>query len=139
MDMLTSRGRMVRVAVAAVGLALLLAGTLWGQDDDFPVGPFRMYATAARPTGNVRTAELWGVRPDEVRGKSLLNLDIGLPIQKMRDAIRACIAGSSQLEESVLEATNRRGKNIRCRVTVRPLSSRGQNPGAILLMDEVEA
>lgn len=57
----------IRFTIAGVVLALVLAGTLWGQDDDFPVGPFRMYATAARPTGNVRTAELWGVRADGSR------------------------------------------------------------------------
>ena len=73
-----------------------------------------------------------------MHGKSLLNLDIGLPIQEMRDAIRACVGGSSQHEERVLEATNRRGKTIRCRVSVRPLAERGQGKGAILLMDQVD-
>ena len=79
-----------------------------------------------------------GVQGDEVHGKSLLNLDIGLPIQQMRDAIRACIAGTSQFEETVLEATNRRGKKIRCRVSIRPLTGRGRSRGAMLLIDEVE-
>jgi len=88
---------------------------------------------------NDRAADMWGLRGDEVHGKSLLNLDIGLPIQQMREAIRACVAGTSQFEEAVLEATNRRGKKIRCRVNVRPLAGRGQGKGAILLMDEVEA
>ncbi|GAA3517042.1 hypothetical protein [Actinocatenispora rupis] len=41
-------GRWVRIAVTVLGAALLLAGTLVGQDDDFPFGPFRMYATADR-------------------------------------------------------------------------------------------
>ena len=54
----------VRLVVAAVALALVAAGTLWGSDDDFPAGPFRMYATAARPNGNVRTAQLYGVLAD---------------------------------------------------------------------------
>jgi len=57
----------LRLVVAGAVLALVLAGTLWGQDDDFPVGPFRMYATAAKTTGNVRTAELWGVHEDGTR------------------------------------------------------------------------
>lgn len=37
------------VAVAA----LVLAGTLVGQDDDFPFGPFRMYSTRDDPDGRV--------------------------------------------------------------------------------------
>lgn len=31
---------------------LLLAGTFVGQDDDFPFGPFRMYATRDDPNGS---------------------------------------------------------------------------------------
>ncbi|MBO4207392.1 hypothetical protein [Micromonospora echinofusca] len=46
MDMLTTRGRAVRLIASAVGAALLLAGTLWGTDDHFPFGPFRMYSTS---------------------------------------------------------------------------------------------
>jgi hypothetical protein len=57
----------LRLTVGALVLLAVLAGTAWGQDDDFPVGPFRMYATAARPTGTVRVAELIGVRPNGER------------------------------------------------------------------------
>jgi hypothetical protein len=46
METLTSRGRTVRLLATALGLALVLAGTAWGQDDHFPFGPFRMYSTA---------------------------------------------------------------------------------------------
>jgi hypothetical protein len=67
----------LRLVVAGAVVALVLAGTLWGQDDDFPVGPFRMYATAAKATGNVRTAELWGVREDGTR-VALQAKDVGL-------------------------------------------------------------
>jgi hypothetical protein len=49
MKSLTSRGRAVRALVTLLGAGLLLAGTLWGQDDHFPFGPFRMYATSSDP------------------------------------------------------------------------------------------
>ena len=39
-------GRPVRLIVAIVVAALVLYGTVAGQDDLFPFGPFRMYATA---------------------------------------------------------------------------------------------
>jgi hypothetical protein len=39
-------GRRIRVVVAIVVAGLVLYGTVWGQDDLFPFGPFRMYATA---------------------------------------------------------------------------------------------
>jgi hypothetical protein len=47
METLTTRGRWTRLAATLVAAALLLAGSIWGQDDDFPFGPFRMYASVA--------------------------------------------------------------------------------------------
>jgi hypothetical protein len=44
-DLLSRRGRSVRLIATAIGVALLLAGTLVGADDHFPFGPFRMFAT----------------------------------------------------------------------------------------------
>lgn len=40
---------------------LVLAGTFVGQDDDFPFGPFRMYATRDDPDGEVRAARVEAV------------------------------------------------------------------------------
>lgn len=46
-ERLTPRGRAVRLGVTGLVAALLLAGTLFGQDDHFPFGPFRMYSTSS--------------------------------------------------------------------------------------------
>jgi hypothetical protein len=43
---LTPRSRLLRVIATLTGGAVLLAGTVVGTDDDFPFGPFRVYATA---------------------------------------------------------------------------------------------
>lgn len=51
--MITAAGRRARVLLTLVLGALLLAGTLVGQDDDFPFGPLRMYATRDDPDGAV--------------------------------------------------------------------------------------
>lgn len=51
--MLTRAGRRTRVRVTVAVAALTLAGTLVGQDDDFPFGPFRMYSTRDDPDGTV--------------------------------------------------------------------------------------
>lgn len=39
----------------------MASGTLWGQDDDFPFGPFRMYSTAPDPNGAARDTRVEGV------------------------------------------------------------------------------
>jgi two-component system, chemotaxis family, CheB/CheR fusion protein len=84
--------------------------------------------------------ELWGLRLEEVSGHHLLNLDIGLPVERLLPALKACLSGDSALEQVVVEAVNRRGKPIRCTVTLTPLMG-GQSGirGVILLMEEVGA
>jgi hypothetical protein len=48
MDISTNRvtrsGRVIRAAVTTVIVALLLAASLWGGDDDFPLGPQLQFA-----------------------------------------------------------------------------------------------
>lgn len=61
METLTTRGRAVRLGATAVGLALLLAGTLFGADDDFPFGPFRMYSTSDPPDAPAPDTRVEGV------------------------------------------------------------------------------
>jgi hypothetical protein len=66
---LPRKGRSWRLALSAAVLALLLAGTVWGEDDDFPFGPFKMYAGRAAPDGEVNSTRVVGLTPagEEVR------------------------------------------------------------------------
>ncbi|MFD0785078.1 hypothetical protein ACFQZ8_14325, partial [Micromonospora azadirachtae] len=61
METLTRRGRAARVGATALGLTVLLAGTLWGADDHFPFGPFRMYATSNPPNAPAPDTRVEGV------------------------------------------------------------------------------
>jgi len=86
---------------------------------------------------NEAAEELWGLREQEVRGQHFLNLDIGLPVDGLRAALRKCISGDGPGHEITLEAVNRRGKPIRCRVNCTPLRGPTEEmQGAILLMEE---
>jgi two-component system CheB/CheR fusion protein len=89
--------------------------------------------------GNAR--ELWGVTPEEAEDEYLLSLDIGLPLEELRQQLRATLGGESQREEVVLDATNRRGKPFQCRVTFLPLGSGGDGntSGVIMMMEAVDA
>ena len=64
MNSLTARGRWIRVAATVICGVLLLGGTLYGVDDDFPFGPFRMYATAPDPNGDAKDTYVEGTDID---------------------------------------------------------------------------
>ena len=64
MNQLSVRSRRLRVLATLIAGALLLAGTLWGTDDDFPFGPFRMYSTAPDPNGAAKDTRVEGVDAD---------------------------------------------------------------------------
>lgn len=49
---------MVRLAATAVFGGLLIAGTLVGQDDAFPFGPFRMYSTTDSLNAPVKSTRM---------------------------------------------------------------------------------
>lgn len=85
---------------------------------------------------NGRAEELWGLRSEEAIGYFFFDLDIGLPVDQLRGLIRACQTGNSEEQIVVLNAVNRRGKNIRCRVICTQLIVENQPQGVILLMDE---
>jgi two-component system, chemotaxis family, CheB/CheR fusion protein len=83
-----------------------------------------------------RATDLWGLRDDEVEGEHLLNLDIGITVQRLRDPIRHVLAGST-VEPLELEGHDRRGKPVRVRIAFAPLQNRpdAEEPdGAILLV-----
>jgi len=87
-----------------------------------------------------RQAELlWGLRADEARGEPFMELDIGLPVEKLKGAIRACLSGESQSQEVLLDATNRRGKRMSCQVTCSPLlGPEREIQGVIVVMEETK-
>ena len=66
---LSRAGRRARLVATTVLMALLLGGTLWGDDADFPFGPFRMYSTRADPNAPVVSTRVVGLTEagEEVR------------------------------------------------------------------------
>lgn len=58
---MSTAGMRARTAATAALAGLLLWGTLLGQDDAFPFGPFRMYATRDAPDGWVLSTRVEAV------------------------------------------------------------------------------
>jgi len=90
-------------------------------------------------TWNVTAEDLWGLRADEVRGQSIFNLDFGLPIDRLRPMIRACLAGEKSERDTVVDALTRRGKKIKCRVICQDFQSgsAASDRGLVLMMEEL--
>ena len=83
---------------------------------------------------NEAAHDLWGLRADEVIGKHLLNLDIGLPVAELRAPMRETINSGSP-RNLTLPARNRRGRELHCRVNLMPLQAiDGGAHGVIMLM-----
>jgi two-component system CheB/CheR fusion protein len=82
--------------------------------------------------------DLWGLRPEEAVGQNFLNLDIGLPVAELRQPIRNCLASSEDsTSEIYLEAVNRRGRTITCRISCTSLvGTENEVQGVILIMEE---
>jgi two-component system, chemotaxis family, CheB/CheR fusion protein len=82
--------------------------------------------------------EMWGLRADEVKTCSLFNLDIGLPVNQLRDPIRTALNDGDGAQDLILDAVNRRGRNIKCRVSVGPFkAANGERQGAVIMMEEM--
>jgi two-component system, chemotaxis family, CheB/CheR fusion protein len=81
--------------------------------------------------------DMWGLRTDEVKGRHLMNLDIGLPVEQLRTPIRSVLARDAKRTEVSVDCVNRRGKSIRCKIRSTPLKKGTDEVlGVILLIEE---
>lgn len=60
-EQLSSAGKATRLGLTAVVGVLLVAGTVVGQDDAFPFGPFRMYSTTDSLDAPVKSTRMEAV------------------------------------------------------------------------------
>jgi two-component system CheB/CheR fusion protein len=87
---------------------------------------------------NRHAEDLWGLGSSEIMGVSFLGLDIGLPVEKLRQPIRSVLDGKADIQEVLLPAINRRGKSIACRVTCTAFSGGTKERQGVVLMMEAE-
>jgi two-component system CheB/CheR fusion protein len=89
---------------------------------------------------NSRAEDLWGLRAGEVIDQHFLNLDIGLPFEKLRPLLRSALGPQAEPGEAEVDAVNRRGRPVLVRVATTPLSGRdgASGEGAIVVMEASE-
>jgi len=87
---------------------------------------------------NQRAEDMWGLREEETRGKHILGLDVGLPIERLKQPMRAALADGDGNGHATftLEAINRRGRAIECQVTTTPLRTRAKAVRGVILLIE---
>jgi len=89
---------------------------------------------------NSKMEDLWGLRAEEAQGCHFWNLDIGLPVERLKQPLRAILNGQDGEDVLLLDAHNRKGREIVCRVTYMPLlGTNNARRGMILLMEEQPA
>jgi two-component system CheB/CheR fusion protein len=88
---------------------------------------------------NEGAENLWGLREEEVTGRSLLSLDIGLPVGKLAEPVRHFLSDDVDKveQEIILDAVNRTGKSIVIEIsnTLRA-GPDGDIEGVVLVMEE---
>jgi two-component system CheB/CheR fusion protein len=87
---------------------------------------------------NREAEDLWGLRADEVEGQHLLNLEIGFPVDQLRDPIRTCLSGESRRETFTARAMNRRGHSIETQIVCTPLAREDGIQGVVILVEQRE-
>jgi two-component system CheB/CheR fusion protein len=81
--------------------------------------------------------DLWGLRPSEVEGKHLMNLDFGLPVSELVRLVRSSLEDGVRSPRMSFPARNRRGRDFTCLVTCSPMVS-DSSTGVIILMEELD-
>jgi len=85
---------------------------------------------------NRQAQSMWGLRAEEVLGRSILSLDIGLPVEQL--SLHQFLVGKSARQMLNVDSVSRRGKMIRCEVSCSQLlGPSGQQEGIIVLMEDI--
>ena len=84
-------------------------------------------------------ADLWGLRQDEVQGKHFFTLDIGLPVEQLRQPILKLTQAPGENAEVMVQAMTRRGRSVTMHVQCANTGGPSHHArGIILLMREVD-
>lgn len=85
---------------------------------------------------NQGSVDTWGVREDEAVGRNLFSLDIGLNLSLLRERLDQAMADGAPSEPITLDAINRRGRPVRCRIRLNPLHDGQKEVTGCMIMIE---
>ncbi len=136
---MTTLGRRLRQAATAIVVALLLAGTVAGADDDFPFGPLRMYATRQRLDG---TTSWYRIEATTADGELVFvpGAAYGMRRAELEGQIPRFVADPSLLGELAVAFTARRPDEpplVEIRLVKRSQQLAGGRPSGVPTDDQV--
>ncbi|MFT8245885.1 CheR family methyltransferase [Roseomonas sp. BN140053] len=80
----------------------------------------------------------WGLRAEEVVGRPLDEVDIGLPVSLLAEDVQRVLSGDAPELETALEGLDRRGRLLRCRIRLTPLRYEdGALRGVVLMLEDI--
>ncbi|MGB9378483.1 MAG: CheR family methyltransferase [Mycobacteriales bacterium] len=79
--------------------------------------------------------EQWGIRADEAVGRTVAELDTGLPAKDLEALVASVLLDPDARFEGEFDAVNRRGHKVRLRVGVTSLRNGGDPQGVVLALD----
>jgi two-component system CheB/CheR fusion protein len=89
---------------------------------------------------NEGAARLWGLRSEDVEGKSFIGLEIGLPVGALKEALQRCLTGEDEQIEARVDGHDRRGKSVRHQVRCVPLrDGHGKEISGVIAMVEAQS
>ena len=105
-SMLSARGQRWRTAAAAAIVLSIVWGSFFGEDDAFPLGPFRMYATASDPSGAVSVPYVEG-RTAAAGWRAIVFSDFGLRRAEIEGQLGKLVTPRPVLLERLARSYNR--------------------------------
>jgi two-component system CheB/CheR fusion protein len=86
---------------------------------------------------NERAEQLWGLRSFEAQGRALMDLDVGLPVGRLRLLLGDVLGGRAEHRDALVPAHDRFGREIACAISCSAMHDPvGQVSGALVLMEE---
>jgi hypothetical protein len=126
-DDVSCRGRRARLVAVAVVFGLLLLGTIAGDDEHFPFGPFRMYASTESPDGTTAWYVLIGTTADGARAEVSFE-EVGLRRAELEGRIDEFVHDPALLADVAATYTGRRPELAGLEVVRRTQPMRGGAP-----------
>jgi two-component system CheB/CheR fusion protein len=106
--------------------------------DNFPSAVVVLNSHLLIQEWNRAATDLWGLRDDEVLGEPFFGLDFGLPLESLQEPVRATRSPGAATVTLELQAINRLGRPVTCRVVVVPATGDDLPSSAMLIMQVVE-